>query len=79
MDQSADPWVRHLELPSGAAVLVRPLTAHDDALIRDSRDDLRLRFFGSIKAFSNVRKAPCAIRLLDGYQLSKGFACPVEK
>ena len=59
MNQSADPWVRHMKLPSGAAVLVRPLTADDDALIRDllehvSRHDLRLRFFGSIKTFSST-------------------------
>jgi len=43
--------------PGWLAILVRPLTLDDDSLIRDlllhvSKQDLRLRFFNSIKEFT---------------------------
>jgi RimJ/RimL family protein N-acetyltransferase len=53
-----DPqWQRHLVLGDGWRILVRPLRPEDDPLIRDllahvSKQDLRLRFFDSIKEFS---------------------------
>ena len=50
-------WERHILLGDGWRILVRPLKPNDDGLIRDlllhvSKEDLRLRFFDSIKEFS---------------------------
>jgi RimJ/RimL family protein N-acetyltransferase len=57
--RSDDPqWQRHLVLGDGGwRILVRPLEPDDDPRIRDllahvSQQDLRLRFFDSIKEFS---------------------------
>ena len=56
--RSDDPqWQRHLVLGDGWRIFVRPLRPDDDGLIRDllahvSKEDLRLRFFDSIKEFS---------------------------
>jgi RimJ/RimL family protein N-acetyltransferase len=53
-----DPqWQRHLVLGDGWRVFIRPLRPDDDLRDRDllahvSREDLRLRFFDSIKEFS---------------------------
>jgi RimJ/RimL family protein N-acetyltransferase len=53
-----DPrWRRHLVLGVGWRIFVRPIRPDDEHLIRDllahvSKDDLRLRFFDSIKEFS---------------------------
>jgi RimJ/RimL family protein N-acetyltransferase len=53
-----DPqWQRHLVLGDGWRIFVRPLGPDDDGLFRDllahvSKEDLRLRFFDSIKEFS---------------------------
>jgi RimJ/RimL family protein N-acetyltransferase len=54
-----DPqWQRHLILGDGWRIFVRPIRPDDDRLIRDllahvSKEDLRLRFFDSIKEFSD--------------------------
>jgi GNAT superfamily N-acetyltransferase len=54
-----DPqWQRHLVLGDGWRIFVRPIRPDDDLLIRDllvhdSKEDLRLRFFDSIKEFSH--------------------------
>jgi len=54
-----DPqWQRHLVLGDGWRIFVRPIRPHDDHFIRDllahvSTEDLRLRFFDSIKEFSD--------------------------
>jgi acetyltransferase len=56
--RSDDPqWQRHLVLGDGWRIFVRPVRPDDDLLIRDllahvSKEDLRLRFFDSIKEFS---------------------------
>ena len=53
-----DPqWQRHLVLGDGWRIFIRPLRLDDDLLVRDllahvSKEDLRLRFFDSIKEFS---------------------------
>jgi RimJ/RimL family protein N-acetyltransferase len=53
-----DPrWQRHLVLGDNWRIFVRPLGPDDEPLIRDllahvSKQDLRLRFFDSIKEFS---------------------------
>jgi RimJ/RimL family protein N-acetyltransferase len=53
-----DPqWLRHLVLGDGWRIFVRPIRPDDDLLIRDllshvSKEDLRLRFFDTIKEFS---------------------------
>jgi RimJ/RimL family protein N-acetyltransferase len=53
-----DPrWQRHLVLGDGWRIFVRPLGPDDEGLVRDllahvSKEDLRLRFFDSIKEFS---------------------------
>jgi acetyltransferase len=60
-----DPrWQRHLVLGDGWRIFVRPLGPDDEGLIRDllahvSKEDLRLRFFDSIKQFSH----PFLVRL----------------
>jgi RimJ/RimL family protein N-acetyltransferase len=50
-------WQRHLVLGDGWRIFVRPIRPDDEHLIRDllahvSKEDLRLRFFDSIKEFS---------------------------
>jgi RimJ/RimL family protein N-acetyltransferase len=56
--RSDDPqWQRHLVLGDDWRIFVRPVRPDDDLLIRDllahvSKEDLRLRFFDSIKEFS---------------------------
>jgi len=50
-------WQRHLVLGDGWRIFVRPIKQNDDLMIRDllahvSKEDLRLRFFDSIKEFS---------------------------
>jgi RimJ/RimL family protein N-acetyltransferase len=50
-------WQRHLVLGDDWRIFVRPIGPDDDLLIRDllahvSKEDLRLRFFDSIKEFS---------------------------
>jgi RimJ/RimL family protein N-acetyltransferase len=53
-----DPqWQRHLVLGDDWRIFVRPIRPDDEPLIRDllvhvSKEDLRLRFFDSIKEFS---------------------------
>jgi GNAT superfamily N-acetyltransferase len=47
-------WERHLILPDGAAVFVRPIRPDDEALYgaffaAETAEDLRLRFFGLVK------------------------------
>jgi acetyltransferase len=51
-------WERHIVLGDGWRVFVRPIRPDDEVLIRDhlahvSKEDLRLRFFDSIKEFSH--------------------------
>jgi RimJ/RimL family protein N-acetyltransferase len=51
-------WQRHLVLGDGWRIFVRPIRPDDEFLIRDllahvSKEDLRLRFFDSIKEFSH--------------------------
>jgi RimJ/RimL family protein N-acetyltransferase len=51
-------WQRHLVLGNGWRIFIRPIGPDDDLLIRDllahvSKEDLRLRFFDSIKKFSH--------------------------
>ena len=51
-------WQRHFVLGDGWRIFVRPIRPDDDLLIRDllahvSKEDLRLRFFDSIKEFSH--------------------------
>jgi RimJ/RimL family protein N-acetyltransferase len=51
-------WERHLVLGDGWKVFARPVRPHDEPLILHllqhvSREDLRLRFFDSIKEFSH--------------------------
>lgn len=53
----ASQWERHILLGDGRRILVRPLKPNDDGLMRDlllhvSKEDLRLRFFDSIKEFT---------------------------
>lgn len=50
-------WERHIVLGGGWRIFVRPLKPDDEGLIRDllvhvSKQDLRLRFFDSLKEFS---------------------------
>jgi RimJ/RimL family protein N-acetyltransferase len=59
-------WERHFELSNIWRIFVRPVRPSDDLLIRDllahvSKEDLRLRFFDSIKEFSQ----PFIARLTD--------------
>jgi len=51
-------WERHLVLGGGWRIFVRPIKPDDEALIHDllvhvSKQDLRLRFFDSIREFSH--------------------------
>jgi RimJ/RimL family protein N-acetyltransferase len=58
IDRSADlQWQRHFVLGDGGRIFVRPIRPDDELLIRDllahvSKQDLRFRFFDSIKEFS---------------------------
>ena len=50
-------WQRHLVLGEGWQIFVRPMRSDDELLLRDllahvSKEDLRLRFFDSIREFS---------------------------
>ena len=50
-------WERHIVLGDGWRIFVRPIKPGDDRLVRDllvhvNKEDLRLRFFDSIKEFS---------------------------
>src|SRR4029077_1862203 len=52
-------WERHLTLPDGTRVHVRPLRPEDEALYgpffkAETADDLRLRFFGPVKVFDHA-------------------------
>jgi GNAT superfamily N-acetyltransferase len=52
-------WERHLTLPDGTAVHVRPIRPEDEALYgpffkTETADDLRLRFFGPVKAVDHA-------------------------
>ena len=51
-------WQRHLVLESGWRIFVRPIKPDDEALLlrflqHESKQDLRLRFFDSIKEFTH--------------------------
>jgi GNAT superfamily N-acetyltransferase len=51
-------WQRHLVIHDGWRVFVRPTSRKDESLIRDllghvSKEDVRLRFFDSVKEFSH--------------------------
>ena len=51
-------WERHLTLPDGNKIFVRPIRPEDEALYPQflsavSQDDLRLRFFAPVKEFSH--------------------------
>jgi acetyltransferase len=51
-------WERHLTLPDGRAVYVRPIRPEDESLYGAffaavTPDDLRLRFFGAVKTFDH--------------------------
>jgi hypothetical protein len=51
-------WERHIVLLDAGRIFVRPVRPNDDLLIRDllvyvTKEDLRLRFFDSIKEFSD--------------------------
>jgi RimJ/RimL family protein N-acetyltransferase len=58
MARLSDPrWRRHLVLHDGGRIVFRPMSPDDELLLRDllahvSTQDLRLRFFDSIKEFS---------------------------
>jgi RimJ/RimL family protein N-acetyltransferase len=59
IDRATDlQWQRHLALGDGRRIFVRPISPDDELQIRDllahvSKQDLRLRFFDSIKEFSH--------------------------
>jgi RimJ/RimL family protein N-acetyltransferase len=59
IDRSSDlQWQRHLVLRDGGRIFVRPIRPDDEPLMRDllvhvSKQDLRFRFFDSIKEFSH--------------------------
>jgi len=51
-------WERHIRLPDGEAVHIRPLRPDDEPLYGPflahvTADDVRLRFFGPVKEFSH--------------------------
>ena len=51
-------WERHLALPDGTKIFVRPIRPEDEALYpvfltAVTQEDLRLRFFASVKEFSH--------------------------
>jgi len=58
---ATDPtqWERHLTLPDGTAIYVRPIRPEDEALYapffgKVTPADLRLRFFGPVKEFNHA-------------------------
>jgi RimJ/RimL family protein N-acetyltransferase len=56
--ESAPQWQRHLVLANGWPIFVRPIKPDDESLIHDllvhvTKEDLRLRFFESIREFSH--------------------------
>jgi len=58
IDLTNPQWQRHLVLGDGWRIFVRPIRPDDELLIRDllvhvTKEDLRLRFFDSIKEFSH--------------------------
>ena len=58
MRSYSSQWQRHLVLENGWRIFVRPIKPDDEPFIRDllvhvSKEDLRLRFFDSIKEFSH--------------------------
>jgi GNAT superfamily N-acetyltransferase len=57
-DRNNPKWRRHLVLHAGWRIFVRPTSPGDEPLIREllghvSKEDLRLRFFNSIREFSD--------------------------
>jgi acetyltransferase len=59
LDAYLKQWERHLTLPDGARVFVRPLRPQDEALYgaffaAETADDVRLRFFGPVKTFDHT-------------------------
>ncbi|MFZ3353900.1 MAG: GNAT family N-acetyltransferase [Xanthobacteraceae bacterium] len=51
-------WERHLELPDGRAIFVRPIRPEDERLYgrffaAETPEDLRRRFFGPVKDFGH--------------------------
>jgi GNAT superfamily N-acetyltransferase len=57
-DRNNPKWRRHLVLQAGWRIFVRPTSPGDEPLIREllghvSKEDLRLRFFNSIREFSD--------------------------
>jgi RimJ/RimL family protein N-acetyltransferase len=51
-------WERHIELPDGQAIYIRPLRPDDEPLYAPflaavTADDVRFRFFGPVKEFSH--------------------------
>jgi GNAT superfamily N-acetyltransferase len=52
-------WERHVHLPDGEAVLIRPIRPDDEPLYgpfvaRVSAEDVRMRFFGPVKEFNHA-------------------------
>jgi len=52
-------WERHLKLPDGRAVFIRPILPEDERLYApflaaETPDDLRRRFFGPVKYFDHA-------------------------
>jgi acetyltransferase len=59
MDIDLKQWERHLTLPDGRAIHVRPIRPDDEALYgpfvaATTAEDVRLRFFGPVKEFSHA-------------------------
>lgn len=74
VEEAVARWNRRIVLSSGTAVLVRPLASDDDALLRRflenvSRTDRRLRFFSTVKDFSDA-----FIHRLTGFDRSGAMA-----
>ena len=51
-------WQRHIDLTDGSKIFARPIKPSDEPLLREflenvSKEDLRLRFFGSVKEFTH--------------------------
>lgn len=51
-------WQRHIDLRDGSQIFVRPISPSDEPLLREflqhvSKEDLRMRFFGSLKEFTH--------------------------
>jgi acetyltransferase len=59
MDIDLNRWERHITLPDGRAIHVRPIRPDDEALYgpfvaATTAEDVRLRFFGPVKEFSHA-------------------------